>query len=183
MNGGCMILSTIKITEQFSDIDKVNALAIDAFPPEEYLAPSKMIEMSQEDGFDFWALYDKDLFVGFMTVKTHKHIAYLFFLAIDAKLRSHGYGSMAIETLKALYPKSQQIVDFEMLDETASNSAQRKSRRMFYLKNGYKSTGQFMSYLGVDYEIFCMDEKFDFNSFKEMMSLLKIDGFHPQYFR
>lgn len=63
-----MILSTIKITGQFSDIDKVNALARDAFPPEEYLAPSKMIEMSREDGFDFRALYDGDLFVGFMTV-------------------------------------------------------------------------------------------------------------------
>lgn len=65
-----MVFSTIKITEQFSDIDKVNALAIEAFPPEEYLAPGKMIAMCQEDGFDLWALYDGDLFVGFMTVIT-----------------------------------------------------------------------------------------------------------------
>lgn len=178
-----MTLRTIKITEQFADIDKVNALALEAFPPEEYLAPSEMICMAQEAGFDFWALYDNDMYVGFMTVKTYKHITYLFFLAIDSKQRSHGYGSKAIETLKSLYPKSQQVVDFEMIDETANNNKQRKIRRQFYLRNGYKPTGQFLSYLGVNYEILCMEEAFDFETFKEMMSCIKIEGFNPQYFR
>lgn len=177
-----MILRTERIGDRFADLDKVNALALEAFPPEEYLAPSKLIEMSHEDGFDFWALYDGELFVGFICVKTHRQMAYLFFLAIDAHLRGHGYGGSAIETLRALYPDYQHVVDFEMQDDSAPNCAQRNRRRNFYLRNGYKPCGRFLSYLGVDYEIFCMNDAFDFEAFQEMLSKLKIDGFHPVYF-
>lgn len=177
-----MVLKAVPITEQFQDIDQVNALALEAFPPEEYLAPSQMIYMAQEDDFDFWALYDNELFVSFMTVKRYQRIAYLFFLAIDPKLRSCGYGNRAIKTLKSLYPGSQQVVDFEMPDKAAANNDQRERRRCFYLKNGYKPTGRFLSYLGVDYEIFCMEDVFEFDTFQNMMSSLKIDGFEPRYF-
>jgi len=98
-------------------------------------------------------------------------------------LRSGGYGSRAIETLLKLYPNKQQIVDMEMVDESAENNEQRIKRRGFYLRNGYKPTGQFLSYLGVDYEILCMNENFDFDTFKEMMSTLKVDGFNPRYYK
>lgn len=177
-----MKLDTLNITDNFIDIEKINLLAKEAFPPEEYLAPSEMIEMAKDEGFDFLALYDKEVFVGFMTVKQYKNITYLFFLAIDKQNRSKGYGARAIKTLKELYPNTQQVVDFEMLDNKAENNKQREKRRLFYLSNGYKPTGEFISYLGVDYEIFCMDDKFNIDIYKEMMSTLKIDGFCPKYF-
>lgn len=138
--------------------------------------------MAKESGFDFCALYDKDLFVGYIAVQTYKQMAYLFFLAIDSNLRSSGYGSNAIRTLSELYPGKQQVVDMEMIDKTAKNNAQRIKRRSFYLRNGYRPTGHFLSYLGVDYEILCMEEDFDFRIFKEMMSTLRIEGFVPRYF-
>ena len=106
------------------------------------------------DNFDFFALTDGDAFVGFMVVQTHKDLAYLFFLAIDPSCRAKGYGSRAVETLRALYPGKTQVVDFEMLDSEAPNNEQRIKRRQFYLRNGYKETGLFLSYLGVDYEVF-----------------------------
>lgn len=177
-----MMLNAAKITDNFPDLNKVEALAIGAFPPEEYLPPSKLIEMAKEDGFDFYALYDGDIFVGFIAVRTYKQLAYLFFLAIDSNLRSNGYGSKAIRTLLELYPGKHQVVDMEMIDESARNNEQRMKRRSFYLRNGYLPTGHFLSYLGVDYEILCMDEDFDFRTFKEMMSMLKIEGFVPRYF-
>lgn len=177
-----MILQTVKVIENFSDMDKLNALAREAFPPAEYLPPSKLIKMSRTDGFDFFSLYDGDKFVGFMTVVTHKRIAYLFFLAIDKALRGGGYGSLALETLRSLYPNFRHVVDFEMVEDGVENNEQRKKRRRFYLKNGYLPTGHFLSYLGVDYEIFCTDKTFDLDEFRELMSRLKIDGFHPKYF-
>lgn len=177
-----MILNTVEITKNFVDLDKIAALAIEAFPPEEYLSPSKLIEMAEEDCFDFYALYDGETFVGFIAIRTYKQLSYLFFLAIDSSLRSSGYGSKAIKTLLELYPGKQQIVDMEMVDETAKNNNQRVKRRSFYLCNGYLPTGHFLSYLGVDYEILCMEEHFDFYTFKEMMSMLKVEGFVPRYF-
>lgn len=131
----------------------------------------------------FFALYDCKRFVGFMAVATYKHMAYLFFLAIDRHFRGAGYGSMALKMLKSLYPCCQCVVDFEMVDECAENNKQRIKMRSFYLNNGFYPTGHFLSYLGVDYEIFCMDDHFDLDTFKKLMSQLKIDGFHPIYFQ
>ena len=70
-----------------------------------------------------------------------------------------------------------------MLDTTSDNYPQRVKRREFYLRNGYKETGLFLSYLGVDYEVFCMDDAFDEAEFKSMMKTIQVDGFNPQYFR
>lgn len=177
-----MNLNTEAITPNSTYWAAVNALALEAFPPEEYLAPSALTEMAQAENFDFLALLDGEQFVGFMVVQTHKDLAYLFFLAIDPACRAMGYGSRAIETLKAQYPCKKQVVDFEMPDEKSDNYEQREKRRAFYLRNGYVETGHFLSYLGVEYEIFCMDENFILDDFKELMSTLHIEGFHPVYF-
>lgn len=177
-----MKLNTQPITENSPYWAAINALALEAFPPEEYLAPTALVDMAQAENFDFLALLDEEVFVGFMVVQTHNDLAYLFFLAIDPSCRTKGYGSLAIETLKVQYPDKKQVVDFEMLDEKAENYAQREKRRRFYLRNGYHETGHFLSYLGVDYEIFCMDENFVLDDFKELMSTLHIEGFNPIYF-
>lgn len=177
-----MILNTEAITKNSRHWAAVNALAEEAFPPEEYLAPTELVKMAQADNFDFLALLDGDAFVGFMVVQTYEDMAYLFFLAIAPECRSKGYGSRALETLKAAYPGKKHTVDFEMPEESAPNREQRERRREFYLRNGYRETGLFLSYLGVNYEVFCMDESFDRNTFKAMMKTIRVDGFNPRYF-
>ena len=176
------MLKTIPVTDQFVDIAKIETLALEAFPPEEYLSPATMIQMSKDDGFDLWALYDEEAFVGFMTVMTHKELAYLFFLAIENNCRSKGYGAKALQVLQTIYPGKKQIVDLEKLDDLAANKSQREKRRLFYLRNGYRPTGHFLSYLGVDYEVLCADDDFDFEMFQELMMQIKIQGFVPHYF-
>lgn len=166
----------------FSVWNSVEFLALEAFPPEEYLAPKELVRMSQEDHYDFLALMEGTTFVGFIVTKTFENMVYLFFLAIDPTHRSGGYGSQAIQILKGLYPGKQQVVDFEMLDNEAPNNDQRTRRRNFYLRNGYQETGLFLSYLGVDYEVFCMDDDFQVNTFKELMKTIQVDGFNPRYF-
>ena len=83
---------------------------------------------------------------------------------------------------KEAYPEKKQVVDFEMLDEKTDNYEQRKKRRNFYLRNGYKETGLFLSYLGVAYEVFCMEDDFDVEEFKELMTTIQVEGFNPKYF-
>lgn len=177
-----MRLNIEHITQDSRFWDRVNVLAKEAFPPEEYLAPAELVKMANSDNFDFLALLDDDAFVGFMVVQTFKNLAYLFFLAIAADSRGKGYGSRAIETLKAEYPNKIHTVDFEMTDDTAPNAEQRKKRRSFYQRNGYRETGLFLSYLGVDYEVFCMGEDFNADTFKAMMKTIQVEGFNPQYF-
>lgn len=164
-------------------LPQVEHLALEAFPPEEYLPPKKLIDMAAEENFDFWALTEDDRFVGFMVVKIYRRMAYLFFLAIDPGCRGQGFGGKALAALRKHYPGHVQTVDFEMVDPHAANAAQRERRRAFYLRNGYRETGLFLRYLGVDYEVFCMGETFDEMLFRDMMDSMKqsIDGFDPVY--
>jgi len=173
------VLYCVKIDKNFIDLDRVENLALEAFPPEEYLSPVKILEMSN---LDFFAIYDGDKFIGFMVVKIYKTMSYLFFLAVDRNFRGQGYGSEIIQKIKELYPDYNQVVDFEMIDKNASNYNQRVKRKEFYMKNGYKETGYFLSYLGVNYEIMSMDDNFDINLFKELISTIKIKGFKPKYY-
>jgi len=176
------MLNILKINNKFEDMDKVTKLALEAFPPEEYLSPVKILEMSGKCNLDFFAIYNKDKFIGFTVVKPYKTMSYLFFLAVDRSFRGQGYGSKIIQKIKEIYPDYSHVVDFEMIDKNASNYNQRVKRKEFYLKNGYKETGYFLSYLGVNYEIMSMDDNFDINLFKELISTIKIKGFKPKYY-
>lgn len=95
-----MRLSIEHITEKSRFWEKVNFLAKEAFPPEEYLAPSELVKMARTDNFDFFALLDGDVFVGFMVIQTYEDLAYLFFLAIAAESRGKGYGSGGLAEIK-----------------------------------------------------------------------------------
>lgn len=172
-----------QIGKDFPDMDSLCVLAKEAFPPQEYIAPHELLKMAQSDGFDFWALYDDECFIGFMAVMTHKTMAYLFFLAIDSSLRSQGYGGAALSKLQQTYPLFQHIVDMELLDKEADNIQQRIARRNFYIRNGYKPTGQYLSYFGISYEVLCRNDRFDFTLFEELLARVPVKDFTPLFFR
>lgn len=48
------------------------------------------------------------------------------------------------------------------------------------LRNGYRETGLFLSYLGVDFEVSCMGEHFDTDTFKAMMKTIQVEGLAPR---
>lgn len=140
------------------------------------------MKISEQDDFDFLALIEGDAFIGFMVIQTCQNLVYLFFLAIDKKYRQKGYGSKAITAMEERYPDRQYVVDFEMIEDNAPNRMQRIKRREFYLKNGYQETGLFLTYGGVNYEVFCMHGPLEVNAFKELMKRILVEGFHPKYF-
>jgi len=51
----------------------------------------------------------------------------------------------------------------------------------FYLRNGFKETGQYLRYFGVDYEIMSTG-KFDLQTFQEMLMRNKPGNMEPVYF-
>lgn len=65
-----MKLNIAHLTETSPFWNKVNILAKEAFPPEEYLAPSELVKMAQADNFDFLALLEGDVnFIFVMTIR------------------------------------------------------------------------------------------------------------------
>ncbi len=179
---GEMNVELRKVTTGFPDMKQLDELALEAFPPEEYLAPEKVLELSQKSELDFWGVYDNDRFVGFCVTVLHRSMVYLFFLAITPENRSKGYGSLILSLLSDIYKSYQFTVDFEMVEENAPNYDQRVKRKQFYMKNGFHETGHFLTYFGVSYEILCKNMAFDIQMFKEMLRALPIEGFNPVFF-
>ncbi len=176
-------MRAVPVTNDFPDFDKIEALAKEAFPPSEYVPPRAFLMNAAKNEVDFWALYDKEQFVGYVVVRHKMGFAYLFFLAIVKEVRNKGYGTKALKLLEDLYPGDTQIVDFEMVDENAENYDVRVRRKNFYLRNGYKEINLFYYFNGENFEIMSKSLPFDFEKFQDMMSSFIGMGFNPQFFK
>lgn len=171
-----------KVEPGFADMARLDNLNREAFPPGEYVETEYLLERAGLGYFDFWALYDTPGFIGFMVVVPHGDLAYLSFFAIEAGLRSQGYGSAALQELPRIYPAYKQLVDIEMTDEKAGNNLQRVHRRGFYLRNGYCPTGQFLSYFGGSFEMLIKGGEFELEAYKRLVASLNVPEFKPVYF-
>lgn len=170
------------VTSSYPHLPQLDALNRAAFPKEEYVPLSALVDMAATDHFDLWALEDGGACVGFMAVRLHSGLCYLCWLAVEPEQRSHGYGGQALAALRTQYPRLQQVVDIEMLDPAAPNKDQRVSRRGFYLRSGYRPTGHYVNYFDMDYEILCGDDRFDLAAFQQMFATIRVEGLKPTYF-
>ncbi len=168
-----MILKEVKIDKNFNDLEKLNELNIEAFPVEERLDLSEMLEMTRHSEVDFIALYDAENFVGFYLIFKKYSCAYIYFLTIAKEFRNKGYGTGLLELLNKKYIDYQIILDLEEVDEKALNNSQRITRKKFYLRNLYKEAGYGMAYVGMRFEIlFCGDE-IKIKNFEELIEQTK----------
>lgn len=162
------------LTEQ---IEKINR---EAFPPEEYMPISEMLEVQARGEFDVLALLDGETAVGFMAVSADERAAYLFFLAIGRDYRSKGYGGQALALYRSLYAGRQCTVDLEPLDPDAENAEQRVRRRRFYLKNGFAPSGYALEYRGAAFELLCCEPPLRVEAFAHLAEGLHVRGFVPK---
>ncbi|MDF0728422.1 GNAT family N-acetyltransferase [Cytobacillus sp. S13-E01] len=129
------------INKNSKDIEKVKDLYYGSFPEVERHPMDLLFYKANLNCVDFLAIYDKDIFVGFTYLITHKNLTYVLYLAIDGNVRSKGYGSLVLSQIKEKYSKNQIILNIEVIDESAINFEQRVTRKKFYERNGYESSG------------------------------------------
>lgn len=178
-----MNLQTKDITCDFEDMEHFRRLNDEAFPEDERIETGRLVAMGMSNRVKLTAVYDKGLFVGFYAVRVQVPVVYIFFIAIDGGLRSRGYGSGILSLIKKAYPDCQIVLDLERLDENAPNYEQRRARKRFYLCNGYKETGYFMTYGGMTFEIMCSSARFDKEGFLFLLEQIKTEKFQPRLFR
>lgn len=89
---------------------------------------------------DFWAFYDKGVFVGVMLNFRTKDAVFVLYLVVNDQVRSSGYGSGIIQWTKSYYGNKCIILNVEPPDENAENNEQRLRRIRFYEKNGFHKT-------------------------------------------
>lgn len=178
-----MNLQTKNITSDFEDMELLRRLNNEAFPTEERIETGRLITMGMTGRVRLTAVYDNGLFVGFYVVRVQEPVVYIFFIAIDGAMRSKGYGSEILSLIRKSYSDSQIVLDLERQDETAPNHEQRKARKKFYLRNGFKETGYFMTYDGMVFEIMCSSAWFDKDGFLFLLDQIKTEKFQPRLFQ
>lgn len=88
---------------------------------------------------DFWAVLDKDKFVGFVYLINDKKATFVLYLAVDERQHSKGYGSQILALIEHKKAGKTIVLDIETADNTeADNHAQRVKCQAFYVKNGFE---------------------------------------------
>lgn len=128
------------LTKTHSELAKVKELYYGSFPKNERIPMNLLLWKAKRDFVDFLVIYDERKYIGFTYLITDKDLTYVLYIAIDGDARSKGYGGRALAQIKEKYPNNRVILNIEVIDETASNYAQRVTRRKFYTRNGYESS-------------------------------------------
>lgn len=133
---------------------QVKDLYREAFPKDEQ-APLSFLFFKSGNGRDsFYAVVDKEKFVGLVYTVRIEKLVYVFYLAVKAEERGQGYGGKILKMVRKLYSDCVITLAIEDTDKTAADNYQQRLERLrFYEKNGYKQLHIKINEAGVDYEL------------------------------
>ena len=83
--------------------------------------------------------------LGFVVVIPYKNMVMVDYLAVSSKIRSRGTGSKILQEICRRFSDKKIVLLIEPLDDTAENKEQRIARRKFYFKNGFTSSGIYIT--------------------------------------
>ena len=147
------MLQVRPITKKSGELLAFKELYLSAFPKSEQTPIWFLLHRAKRDSVKFYGYYDDDVFAGFSYTITQGELTCVQYLAVGAKNRSKGYGTLILSNIKEQYPDNRILLGIEAEDENAANNEQRRKRRTFYIKNEYFSTGIFSKMNGVIYEM------------------------------
>lgn len=134
-------------------LKQIKHLYIQAFPIEERIDYSFLIQALNKQKAKILALVENEKLLAMMYYFYHKDLLYLLYFAVDQAQHSKGYGKYMLDQLKTRYSNYKIMLLIEKLDENASNNEQRLRRKNFYLNNGFISKNIYVKRMDVDYEL------------------------------
>lgn len=161
-----------------ADIDdvEIRQLYESAFPKEEQIPWNSLMRLTATLSLDFTAYYNDEQFIGLTIVYPRQQgkPVWFWYFAVCEEYRGKGYGQQILLQLKEKYEKSAMILDMESPEQVCDNSAQRKRRRDFYLRNGFRETGVMRSFKGVEYTIMiCGEGTFTTKDYDDILNELR----------
>ena len=161
----------------------VKRIYFESFPKSERMPFPLMVAMSKLWNTDFLGFYEEDTLCGFIYLAHNRKIVFVMFFAVDAALRSKGFGSAILQEIQKKYPTKKIIMSIEPCDETAPDIEIRKKRKAFYLRNGYKETGYMIKLAGVVQEIIIANGEFNKSQFKRFFVLYSNGTMWPRIWK
>ena len=154
-------MELVRIENTKAEMNRVEELYLRAFPANERFPFRLLKKRALQGKADFWNLFEGELWVGF---------AYLFFFAIDEKLRGKGYGTAAIKAMIEHYKGKRLFLALENWLEECSNPEERVKRHDFYLNCGLQDLPYKLRELKMVYAIMGSGGKVEPEEYKPMMN-------------
>ena len=128
--------------EQWGEIRQIY---LEAFPKSERKPFFTVRRYVKKGKAQMLAAMEKDTLLGFVMTIPYRNTVMVDYLAVSGKIRSQGTGSRIMQEVCRKFPDKKIVLLIERPDETAENREQRIARRKFYLKNGFTSSGIFIT--------------------------------------
>ena len=147
---------------------QIKKLYLEAFPAKERM-PFFLFHLKKKGQADLSGVYEKGKLAGMVYCVRHKNMVFIFYLAVEKSLRGRGYGSRILEKLKEKYRDCSLVLNMEEVDPSYENYEQRKKRKDFYRKNGFRESGFKIREYGVIYEFMYYGQNTTVREYQELL--------------
>ncbi len=150
------------------------------FPKDERMPMWILRMLTLKKNYEFKVYYDGDLFVGILFTIEIKDTLFVFYIAVNDKIHSKGYGTKLLQILFDKYPDRAITLFIETMDDKdAENYEQRLKRLAFYERNNFVNTGFKAGFKKPSVDILSTDKDYNAIKAKKLMKSIPMKLFLP----
>lgn len=172
-------LTTRKIDRRLKDYHRIMEMMVQTFPKEELFPLWYLRLLTHRKGIEYKAYYDGDTLCGFTYCVKSPEMVFVLYLAVNAEIRSKGYGSAILQKLKEENEGKTIALNIEPPDPKAANNEQREKRLSFYVRNGFYSTERYLGDKDERYLVLACGKEFSEDDYKEVLKKLSFTAHVP----
>ena len=168
-----------KVTVFSKDYAEVKRLQQSAFPSNELYPMWILWLLALQRHVHYVSFHEDNAFCGLMYYSVSNHLVYVFYVAVNDKIRSKGIGTKIFEWLKSKYPNKEITLNVEPLDATAENAAERIKRMKFYEKQGFHDSGYRLKDSSGEFDILTTSDTFVVADYRKAILNLGMGVYKP----
>lgn len=168
-----------QVNKKLDEYKVIKDLMIKVFPKNEILPMWILLLLSKRKMVDFNAYYDDEEFVGFSYSVVNCDTVFIFYLAVNDKIQSKGYGTQILECIKKKYKGKEITLNIQKIDESLENYEQRLKRLKFYQRNGFNDTKYYIDD-DTDYLILSTSENFNKDGYVKTLKKYSFGFYNPR---
>ena len=131
-----------KVTAGAKELPELVRLYESAFPANERWGLNAVLE--DKTGIsELLSFFEGETFCGFSIMLHYGSLSHIIYFAVDGNLRSRGCGTEMLRLIREHLPEQVIMVDIEREYPGADNNEQRRRRKTFYARSGYKEARVF----------------------------------------
>ena len=140
-----------------------------AFPKRERIPFSFLEKRADRKQADFFGIYENDILLGIMYCVYDGDLIYIFWFAINDAVRGQGCGSRILREFAEQNKDKRILLNIEDTEEPCDNPEQRKSRKNFYLRNGFQECGYRVREKGGSFEMLSLGGKVEKEEYEHLL--------------